>query len=87
LRVIARHGRLYLRFPTWLSAWAAHLDGWINVPWCQLLFSERTLIEAANRVESKRHLNARLIPSGRLELKGCDRSVGEATYGHACVWE
>jgi ubiquinone/menaquinone biosynthesis C-methylase UbiE len=43
-RVIKPGGRICLEFPPWSSFDASHLYDYINIPWCQLFFSQKTLI-------------------------------------------
>lgn len=52
-RVIKPDGVLYVVFgPPWLNPCGAHLWDYIPIPWCHLLFSERTLVNVA-RVRAK----------------------------------
>lgn len=71
-RVVRRGGRVLLRFPPYHSAWAAHLDSWIRLPWCQVLFSERTLINVVNRLEASQRLNEGFAEFARLDLRGLE---------------
>lgn len=52
-RVLKPGGTLCMEFPPWTSFDAGHLYDHIYIPWCQLLFSERTLIEALNHMDAK----------------------------------
>ena len=52
LRVVRPGGRILIEFYPWYSHCSAHLDGWIPIPWCHLLFSQRTLIRAAERIHN-----------------------------------
>ena len=70
-RVTRPHGRVFISFPPYYAPWGAHLNNWITLPWVQVIFSERTLIEAANRLEEELQLNRRLAPEARLDLRGC----------------
>ena len=49
-RVLKPGGRLFLNFPPWSSPYAAHLYKVIFIPWCQYMFSDQTLVNAANRL-------------------------------------
>ncbi|MBN2093080.1 class I SAM-dependent methyltransferase, partial [candidate division KSB1 bacterium] len=42
-RVLKKGGRIFIEFPPWTSAFAAHLYDYIDIPWCQFLFSTETL--------------------------------------------
>lgn len=44
-RVLKKGGRICLEFPPWESFEAAHLYDYISMPWCQLIFSDETMIE------------------------------------------
>jgi ubiquinone/menaquinone biosynthesis C-methylase UbiE len=43
-RVLKPGGRICLEFPPWTSFDASHLYDYISIPWCQLLFSTKTLL-------------------------------------------
>lgn len=47
-RVLKPGGRICLEFPPWSSFDASHLYDYISIPWCQLLFSQKTLINVMN---------------------------------------
>ncbi|MFN8484080.1 MAG: class I SAM-dependent methyltransferase [Anaerolineae bacterium] len=69
-RVLRPGGRAYLRFPPYWSAWGPHLERWIHFPWPHLLFSEPTLIRAANHLEEQMRLNERMPDFERLDMRG-----------------
>jgi len=72
-RVLRPGGRVYLHFPPFYSPWGAHLDGWINLPWPHLFFSERSLVQAAALVEEEMRYNKQFIPPAQVhwsELQG-----------------
>lgn len=69
-RVVRPGGRVLLRFPPYHSAWGAHLDSWIRLPWCQVFFSERTIINVVNRLETSQRLNEQFAEFARLDLRG-----------------
>ncbi len=66
-RILHPDGFIFLYFPPFYSPWGAHLDGWINFPWPHLFFSDRTLIEAARRVEIRLAHNANYIPPAQVD--------------------
>jgi SAM-dependent methyltransferase len=72
-RVLRAGGRAYLRFPPYWSAWGPHLERWVRFPWPHVLFSEPTLIAAANHIETQQHVNDRLPDFVRLDLRGLSR--------------
>lgn len=72
-RLLRSDGRLLISFPPYYAPWGAHLGNWIRVPWCQVLFSEKVLMEAARRIEDRLRLNAWMPEAIRLELSGNDR--------------
>lgn len=73
LRVVKVGGQVLISFPPYRSPWGPHLNNWIRIPWCSVLFSESALIAACNRLEAKEKVNARFPPSLRLELAGAAR--------------
>lgn len=77
-RVLRPGGRICMEFPPWTSFDAAHLYDHIHIPWCQMLFSDRTLIAvvehigtrgpdigSSNVVEHYLELNRITIPEAR----------------------
>jgi len=72
-RVLRLGGRLYVYFPPYYGPWGAHMVNWINLPWCQILFAESTLVSAARQLERKGiALNNQLPPETRLDLSDGD---------------
>lgn len=71
-RILRPGGRLLISFPPYYSPWGAHLVNWIRFPWCQVLFSEKTLVAAARRIEARTRLNDWMPESIRLDLTGHD---------------
>jgi SAM-dependent methyltransferase len=68
-RVLRPGGRLYAYFPPFYAPWGAHMVNWIRLPWCQVFFSEPTLLNAARRIEKEgRSVNSLLPPETRLDL-------------------
>ena len=49
-RVVKPGGYLLIHFIPWWGLEGAHLEGVIPIPWCHVLFSERTLFRTARRV-------------------------------------
>ena len=45
-RLIKPGGRIYINFPPYYHPYGAHLTDAINMPWCQVFFSEKALISA-----------------------------------------
>ncbi len=52
LRVLKPGGALLLNFTSYRHPRGAHLSDAINIPWCQFLFSEKTLVGAYRRLIS-----------------------------------
>lgn len=71
-RVTRPEGWVFISFPPYYAPWGAHLNNWIALPWVQVFFSERTLIDAVVTLEEELQLNRRLMPEARLDLRGCD---------------
>lgn len=72
-RVLRPGGRLYVYFPPFYGPWGAHMVNWINLPWCQILFAESTLVGVARQLERKGvALNNQLPPETRLDLRDGD---------------
>ena len=49
-RVLKPGGRICLEFPPWTGFDAAHLYDYIHIPWCQVFFSDRTLLNVLNKL-------------------------------------
>lgn len=49
-RVIRPGGKICLEFPPWTAIDAAHLYDYIHIPWCQVFFSDRTLMNVLRRL-------------------------------------
>ena len=45
LRLLKKGGRVYTNFPPYKHPFDAHLSDAVNMPWCHLFFSDKTLIE------------------------------------------
>ncbi len=45
-RLIKPGGRIFINFPPYYHPYGAHLTDAINMPWCQVFFSEKALIAA-----------------------------------------
>lgn len=70
-RVTRPGGWVFISFPPYYAPWGAHLNNWIALPWVQVIFSERTLINTAVTLEQRLRLNRRLMPEARLDMRGC----------------
>lgn len=69
LRVLRPGGHLYAYFPPFYAPWGAHMINWIQVPWCQVFFSEKTILNVARQLEaSGQSVNSQLPPETRLNL-------------------
>ncbi len=69
-RVIKPGGEVFISFPPYFSPWGAHLTDWIYFPWCQVLFSERALLNVARAIEEAQHIHANLPDFARIDLAG-----------------
>ncbi|MBC8264168.1 MAG: class I SAM-dependent methyltransferase [Anaerolineales bacterium] len=69
-RVIKPGGEVFISFPPYFSPWGAHLTDWIHFPWCQVLFSERALLNVARAIEETEHVHASLPDFARIDLAG-----------------
>jgi len=49
-RVLKPGGKICLEFPPWSSFDAAHLYDFIHIPWCQVVFSDQTLLNVLNKL-------------------------------------
>ena len=49
-RVIKPGGKICIEFPPWTSYDASHLYDYIFIPWCQVIFSSKTLINVVNKI-------------------------------------
>lgn len=45
-RIIKPGGRIYINFPPYYHPFGAHLSDAVNMPWCHMFFSEKTLVDA-----------------------------------------
>jgi len=52
-RVLRKDGRLYIHFSPYYAFMGAHLFDFIHIPWCHLLFSEKTLLRVWKRLAAK----------------------------------
>jgi ubiquinone/menaquinone biosynthesis C-methylase UbiE len=52
-RILKKGGRLYVNFPPYYHPYGAHLSDLIGVPWVQVFFSDKTLIEVYKSLASK----------------------------------
>jgi ubiquinone/menaquinone biosynthesis C-methylase UbiE len=69
-RVLRPGGQLYIFFPPFYAPWGAHMINWINLPWCQILFAESTILNVARRLEREgTAINNQLPPETRLDLQ------------------
>ena len=69
-RVIKPGGEVFISFPPYFSPWGAHLTDWIRFPWCQVLFSEKALLDAARAIEQNERIHASLPEFARIDLAG-----------------
>ncbi|MDD1779493.1 MAG: class I SAM-dependent methyltransferase [Candidatus Helarchaeota archaeon] len=76
-RVLRAGGLIFLHFPPFYSPWGAHLEGWINFPWANVLFRDKSLLEAAEWIEKNRSKNNdKYIPSAVVEWSRYDLLPG-----------
>lgn len=45
-RIIRPGGKIFINFPPYYHPFGAHLSDAINMPWCHMFFSDKTLIQA-----------------------------------------
>jgi ubiquinone/menaquinone biosynthesis C-methylase UbiE len=69
-RVIKPGGEVFISFPPYFSPWGAHLTDWIHFPWCQVLFSEKALLNVARAIDETERIHASLPEFARIELTG-----------------
>lgn len=68
-RVLKPGGHLYAYFPPFYAPWGAHMVNWITVPWCQVFFSEKTILNIARHLERQNiAVNSRLPAETKLNL-------------------
>ena len=69
MRVLRPGGLLYINFPPFFAPWGAHMVNWLNLPWCQVFFSEETLLNVARQLEREgKAANCQLPEETRLDL-------------------
>lgn len=59
-RMIKPGGSICMEFPPWTSFDASHLYDHIYIPWCQNIFSERTLVNVLNHMQVGRPVVGKL---------------------------
>ncbi len=69
-RVVKPGCEVFISFPPYFSPWGAHLTDWIHFPWCQVLFSEKALLNVARAIEEAQHIHASLPDFARVDLAG-----------------
>ncbi|MEO8590487.1 MAG: class I SAM-dependent methyltransferase [Flavobacteriales bacterium] len=52
-RVLKPGGTICMEFPPWTSFDAGHLYDHIHIPWCQLIFSDRTLVNVLKHMDAQ----------------------------------
>lgn len=68
-RVLKIGGQLFVYFPPFYAPWGAHMVNWITVPWCQVFFSEKTILNVARQLEEENiAINSILPAETRLDL-------------------
>jgi len=72
-RVLKPGGLFFLHFPPFYSPWGAHLEGWINFPWPHVVFSDKTLLKAADQIDQEKQKNTDYIPTARFKWISYDR--------------
>ncbi len=73
-RVLRPGGRLYVYFPPFYAPWGTHMVNWIHIPWCQVAFSEKTILNVARQLEKDgKSINSRLPKETQLNLGESDR--------------
>lgn len=66
-RILQRYGRIYIIFSPYYTYSGAHLFDLINIPWCHLIFPEKTLIKVWKRMARENPDLAKLNPVVDLE--------------------
>ncbi|MBK8904966.1 MAG: class I SAM-dependent methyltransferase [Anaerolineaceae bacterium] len=68
-RVLKSGGHLYVYFPPFYAPWGAHMVNWITIPWCQVFFTEKTILNVARKLEKENIAINSILPSEtRLDL-------------------
>lgn len=76
-RVLKPGGKICMEFPPWTSFDASHLYDHIYIPWCQNIFSERTLVNVI------RHLGVGHAVVGKLSIEGSFLELNRITIKEA----
>ena len=68
-RILKPGGNLYAYFPPFYAPWGAHMVNWLQLPWCQVFFSEKTILNVARQLEKNgTAINGSLPLETRLDL-------------------
>lgn len=69
-RVTKPGGKLLVYFPPFYAPWGAHMINWIQMPWCQIFFSEQTILNVARQLEAEgKSINSQLPQETRLNIQ------------------
>jgi hypothetical protein len=84
-------GRIYINFgPPWYAPTGAHMGFFCKVPWIQLLFSERTILEARSFYRSDGARTYREAGLGQMSIAKFERVIRDcglrvASQRYDCV--
>ena len=76
-RILKPGGRLYVNFPPYGHPYGAHLSDLIGMPWVQLFFSDKDMIDAYKEL-------AKIVPDGeeRIKFRISRKSTGEEYFSY-----
>ena len=76
-RILKPGGRLYVNFPPYGHPYGAHLSDLIGMPWVQLFFSDKDMIDAYKEL-------AKTVPDGeeRIKFRISRKSTGEEYFSY-----
>jgi SAM-dependent methyltransferase len=70
------NGRIFITFaPPWYAPWGAHMAFFCRLPWVQILFPEKTVIEVRSRFRSDHGTSYRDLHLAKMSIRKFNRIV------------
>jgi SAM-dependent methyltransferase len=79
------NGKIFITFgPPWYAPWGGHMAFFCRLPWVQVLFPERTVIEVRSRFRSDNATTYRDVQLARMSLRKFRQIIKRS--GLRCSW-